>query len=986
MVINLHSSYSLRYGTIPVGKLVAYLKMQGHETAVLTDINNSTGILEFIKVCQEENFNGLAGIEFRDGDRILFIGIARNNLGFRELNELLTHCNVQGEPLPETAPDWNHVFVVYPFGSREPQALRDFEFLGVKPGQLTKLYNFPSQLMHKLLMWHPVTFGPPSANSKNEYRLHCQLRAISHNILLSNLVQEQAAERFEMMPTPGDMVKIFSAYPTLIINTSRLLEQCNFHFDFTEVKNKKTYTTSRYDDKLLLEKLAWDGMYQRYGKNNKEAEARVRKELEVINELGFSAYFLITEDMVRYSMRHGFSHVGRGSGANSVVAYCLKITDVDPIELDLYFERFLNSKRKTPPDFDIDYSWDERDQVFDYVFKRYGSKHTALLGMMSTLKDRSIIREIGKVYGLPKGEIDMLVEGRGKLRPDNVIAHKVMAVFNSLPKEFPNLRSIHAGGVLITEEPITSFVALDMPPKGLQTTQFDMYTAEDAGFEKLDILSQRGLGHIKEAVSIIQLNRGKKVDIHDLAKIKADQRVREQLSQANSIGCFYIESPGMQGVLNKLQCDNYLTLVAASSIIRPGVGKSGMMREYIFRYRNPDKFTYPHPIIEEQLQETFGVMIYQEDVLKVGHHFGGLAKEDADVLRRLMSGKTRGAQHLPAIRDKYFTHCKAVGHPDNIAAKVWRQIESFAGYSFSKAHSASFAVESMQSLYLKTYFPREFMVAVINNEGGFYSRWFYIEMARRDGAAIHLPCVNKSGFKTVIYDQDIYLGLNMVMGLETATINRILQSRQIEGPFTDLEGFINRTGIDLSQIMILVRLGALRFAHADKKALRWQVYSLFKKPDPGHIHTGSLFQVNAELKPLPQFQSEKEEAFYDEAELLGFPVTVSMFDILLEGNTQTVKAIDLLKYVGQRVSVRARYVTAKGVRTIHKETMAFGFFMDQDLQFVHTVHFPKILAAYPFSKMGVYDITGKVEEEFGFPTITVDKIVRIGLRADPRFA
>ncbi len=240
----------------------------------------------------------------------------------------------------------------------------------------------------------------------DEFVLHRHLRAIGKNTLLSKLTPDDLASDKEIFLPPDFTRIIYSDYPQIIRNTEQMLDECSVEMDFSTIKNKRTFTGSRYDDRLLLEKLALDGMQYRYGNSNAEAIRRVEHELEVIDKLGFSAYFLITWDIIRYSMSRSFYHVGRGSGANSIVAYCLKITDVDPIELNLYFERFINPKRTSPPDFDIDYSWKDRDEVQDYIFKRYGRKHTALLGTMSTFRDRSIFRELGKAYGLPKEEID----------------------------------------------------------------------------------------------------------------------------------------------------------------------------------------------------------------------------------------------------------------------------------------------------------------------------------------------------------------------------------------------------------------------------------------------------------------------------------------------------------------------------------------------------------------------------------------------------
>jgi DNA-directed DNA polymerase III PolC len=661
------------------------------------------------------------------------------------------------------------------------------------------------------VVWHPVNFA-----CKEEFEIHRHLRAIGHNTLLSKLTPKQMAQESDILLPPDLLHCAYNDYPDILRNTDALIGDCSIHFDFNSIKNKASFTGSAYDDKILLEKLAMEGLLYRYGKNNKEAERRVKHELAIIDKLGFSSYFLITWDTIRYSMARGYYHVGRGSGANSVVAYCLKITNVDPIELNLYFERFLNPKRTSPPDFDIDYSWKERDDVLDYVFKRYGKKHTALIGTISTFRGRSIFRELGKVYGLPKEEIDRLVEEPSNaLNKDSIISN--IYRIGAQIADFPNLRSIHAGGVLISEEPITAYTALDLPPKGLLTTQWDMYVAEELGFEKLDILSQRGIGHIRECAEIVEENRNISVDVHRVQDFKTDPLVREQLRIGETNGCFYIESPAMRGLLKKLHCDNYITLVAASSIIRPGVARSGMMKEYIRRFHKPDSFSYIHPVMEEQLKETFGVMVFQEDVIKICHHFAGLDLADADVLRRAMSGKFRSRKEFERISEKFFSNCRERGYSDEITNEVWRQISSFAGYSFSKAHSASYAVESYQSLYLKAHFPIEFMVAVINNFGGFYRGWVYFNEARRCGANILLPCVNQGRYHTRVNGKDIYIGFVHVESLEYKLAQDIVTEREENGEYKSLEDFTQRVRIGKEQMVLLIRINAFRFTGNQRK-------------------------------------------------------------------------------------------------------------------------------------------------------------------------
>ena len=979
MYANCHSYYSLRYGTLPLDKLLEAAGRLGIGTMALTDINNSMGMIDFVKECGKKGIKPVAGIEFRDGNDLLYIGIARNNHGFKELNEFLSRHNIGGTPLPDRAQAFDNAYVIYPFGKYSPGELCENEFTGIRATELNKLISSDYRdHQDKLIALCPLTFLDEAG-----YELHRHLRAIDNNTLLSKLVPGQVAPPDEMLVPPARLLKQYEQYPAIVSHTQQLLAGCSIAFDFTSVKNKKLYSATPYDDRCLLEKLAMDGLTYRYGKQDKEALRRVRHELEIIDRLGFSSYFLITWDLIQYTMSRGFYHVGRGSGANSIVAYCLRITDVDPIELNLYFERFLNPKRTSPPDFDIDYSWKDRDEVFDYIFKRYGRERTALLGATSTFKGKSILRELGKVYGLPKEEIDILVEEPNNPLNQNELARQIMNIGIRMT-DFPNIRSIHSGGVLVSEEPITCYTALDMPPKAFPTTQWDMYVAEDLGYEKLDILSQRGLGHIKECADIILENLGISIDVHRVQDFKKDAKVRHQLQTGETIGCFYIESPAMRGLLKKLHCDNYLTLVAASSIIRPGVARSGMMKEYIWRFHNPGKFKYLHPVMEEQLSETYGVMVYQEDVLKICHHFAGLDLADADVLRRAMSGKFRSRVEFQKIIDRFFDNCREKGYPEETTKEVWRQIESFAGYSFSKAHSASYAVESYQSLYLKSHYPLEFMVAVINNFGGFYHTWVYVNEARRCGAMIEQPCVNHSRYTTRITGNTIWLGFVHIANLDSNTAQAIVAEREREGTFADLADFVNRVPVGMEQAILLIRLDAFRFTGRSKQQLLWEVHMLLHKGEPVNTNT-ALFTTPARRFELPALVHNATEDAFDEIELLGFPVTMSYFELLQTDFRGELKARDLAENVGRKVRMVGLLVTIKYVRTIRNEIMNFGTFFDDAGEFFDTVHFPPALKQYPYKGQGVYLILGKIVEEFGFPSIEVEKMAKLPLVKDERY-
>lgn len=977
MYINVHSQYSLRYGTMSIEKIVSEAIGYGITQLVLTDINNSTGVMEFFRECSDKNIKPIAGIEFRRNKQLLFIGIARNKEGMKELNDFLTYHNLEQLDLPDVAPAFLNANVVYPFGYEGK--LRSNEYLGIHFSQLHELFNVDISLIRTKL----VALQPVFVADKIEYRLHEYLRGIDLNTLLTMVEPMDKCQSTDMFLKAGEMEAKFSKYSFILDNTRSMMNDCVMDYPLGRINlNRKTFTGSKKDDKALLEKLALKGTIYRYGSKNAEALKKVKIELKVIVDLDFCAYFLITWDIIRYAKDQGYYHVGRGSGANSTVAYCLGITDVDPIELDLYFERFLNAERTSPPDFDLDFSWDEREDVQDYIFKRYGREHTALLGTMSTFKDRSVIREISKVMGLPKSEIDGFTDpSRASINRDNATFKKITAIYN-LMQNMPNQRSIHAGGVLISEEPITYYTALDLPPKGMPTVQWDMYEAEKIGFDKYDILSQRGIGHIKEAVRLIEINQQRKVDVHKVKDLIRDNNLNNRLKTGNTIGCFYIESPAMRQLLTKLTCDNYLTLVAASSIIRPGVASSGMMKTYIQNAHHPNGVNYLHPVMEEKLSETYGVMVYQEDVIKICIHYAGMDGTDADILRRGMSGKYRSSAEFDRLVIKFHKGAALLGRPEETTKEVWRQVSSFAGYSFSKAHSASFAVESYQSLFLKTYYPKEFMVAVLNNYGGFYSRSLYVHELQKAGANVYLPCVNNSFGVVAIYGDDCYLGFIGIQGFEAKYIEIITEERKLNGVFVSLEDFVKRSEISLEQCIILIRVGALRFTKKSKKEMLWEVHLLFGSKVRPNKHA-ELFAVEHKDYAMPELVNTTLENAYHELELLGFPLSLSMFDLLKTDYRGDVMANQLMSSVGKTIRMVGLYVTEKTVITKNKKKMWFGTFLDTEGNFFDTTHFPNSTPVYPFRGAGCYLIEGKVVLDFDFPSIEVIRFAKLPIKQNP---
>lgn len=988
MYLNCHSWFSFHYGTLSVEQLLQEAQAAGIRKLALTDINNTSGILDFIRLAPKYGVEPIAGVEFRQGHQLRFIALAANNDGFEEINRFLSVCLKQaadaGESatkaaaiVPERAPAFRNAFVIYPFFSPPAGKARENEFIGVRPGEVNRYLHSPRKKIPAIAI-APVTLGQSPAS----YNLHRLLRAMGDNTLLTKTDPATLCDITERFEEISVLQQRYNACPELIKASEELTAQCSIAFDFRESKNRRNFSGSRVTDRQILDHETWKGVEYRYGNPcSPVIRERVEKELRMINELGYAAYFLINWDILRYARRKGYCYVGRGSGANSIVAYCLRITDVDPVDLDLYFERFINPYRSSPPDFDLDFSWKERDDILKYIFRRYGDEHTALLATYSTYQSNAVVRELGKVFGLPPAEIDTLQSWpEGKALPDKIAQN--IRRYSQLLHDFPNHLSIHAGGVLISEQPIVAYTAISFPPKGFPLTQFSMLEAEDIGLYKFDILSQRGLGHIRDTVDIVKANRGEDIDIHDVKRFKEDEKIKALIRNGKCMGCFYVESPAMRMLLKKLAVDTYLQLVAASSIIRPGVARSGMMREYIVRTHDASKRTYIHPVMKELMEETYGIMVYQEDVIKVAHHFAGLDLSEADVLRRGMSGKFRSREQFTLIRDRFFGNCREKGYPESITAEVWRQIESFAGYSFSKGHSASYAVESYQSLYLKAYYPLEFMVGVINNFGGFYQTEFYVHEARMSGAAIHAPDINISEYLTCIRGTDIYLGFIHLHGLEQNIAMTILEERERHGAFESLRDFMKRVPVTLEQLRILVRIGAFRFTGRSKKQLLWDIHSHLGE-GKRTVVAATLFEEPAPDWKLPELHETEYDNAMDEIELLGFALR-SPFDLMEESDYKSrlpeIMAHTMKDYVGKEVELTGYLVTIKPTRTIKGESMAFGCFLDREGHFIDTTHFPKIIKAFPFRGRGIYRVRGRVDEEFDFCSLTVTDMEKVAIR------
>ncbi|MDA0897868.1 MAG: DNA polymerase III subunit alpha [Bacteroidetes bacterium] len=987
MLVNSHSYYSLRYGVLSPKEWLAFFESQPWSTMAITDINNTSACMTVLYLLRNHpKKRAVIGVDFRNGITPCYVVLAKNWEGFRQINDHLSEHLHRKQRFSSRAPiaALKDAWIIYPLDSLPPDApLAPNELIGVRVDQLRFLHLSPHvRRQHKLIAMPTATF-----RGKRDHNAHRLLRAIDENALLSKLSKDKQAKEDDLYLSNDELRSAYVEVPYLLRQAQQVLEDCTVLLPDEASLNLQTYTGSKQKDLRLLKKLAYDGIPYRYPTVDFTVKERIEKELELIAKKNFVSYFLINWDIVNYAQKRGYFYVGRGSGANSIVAYLLKITDVDPIELDLYFERFINLYRTSPPDFDLDFSWRDRDDITQYIFKRF--PHTALLATYNTFQYRAVVRELGKVFGLPKHEIDKLSRGKFNSNELDQLGHLVLR-YSTYIQGFPSHLSIHAGGILIAEKSIHYHTGTFLPPKGFATTQFDMVVAEDIGLHKFDILSQRGLSKIQDALHIIRKNKpeDRLLDIRNLQAFKQDEKIKSILRDGRAMGCFYVESPAMRMLLKKLKVDTYLGLVAASSIIRPGVSNSGMMREYILRFTDPERRQDAHPVLLDIMPDTFGVMVYQEDVIKVAHYFAGLSLGEADVLRRGMSGKFRSREEFKRVENQYFENCKARGYSLELAQDIWRQIESFAGYAFAKGHSASYAVESYQSLYLKAHYPLEYMVAVINNFGGFYSTEFYVHEARKLGGIVEAPCVQQGDYPTVIRGTTIYLGFVLLHGLDETVGVTISRERQEGGPFSNLTDFIDRVPIGIEQLSLLIRIDAFRFTGVAKQTLLWEAHHMLKGHKQSAVPAASLSlfkgTVSSHDYKVPLLEQSALEQAFDEIELLGFPLA-DPFLLADEPMNQGTTAIEFPEKLGHFVIAYGYLVTVKDTKTQKGDRMNFATFVDQNGDFLDSVHFPNIAAQFPFRGKGLYKVQGRVVEEFGFYSIEASALYKLAVIPDPRY-
>jgi error-prone DNA polymerase len=990
--LHLHSSSSPAWGVRSIEDLCASAAGMGMTRLALTDRGGLYGIPHFLEVARQTGLAPIIGAEALTGEHRAVL-LAADEEGYANLCRLLSglHCRRDFD-LPGALLELHRGLFVL---SDDPAVLAP-----LRKAALGRLFVelSPGHQMHQALALSRQLHIPPVATSRAvllepaDWELHRVLRAIHLNSKLSRLTAQETAHEGDLLLSPQRLADFFPHCPEALENATRIADRCKTDWDLSTTIFPAFRGMAEHEAFAELEGRARQGALRRYGAIDEKVEARLHKELTLIRAKGFAHYFLVVEEIAKQSERT----CGRGSAAASLVAYCLGITHVDPIAHNLFFERFLNEGRTDPPDIDIDFPWDERDAVLDFAFARYGARRAAMVSNQVGFKGRAAVREVAKIFGVPAGEIKTMTERiSGFWKADQtagaVAAHplfqgeelsadwrEILRLARRLCGQLRHL-SLHCGGLIVVPDEIRRYVPVEISKKGLPVIQWEKDQAEAAGLVKIDILGNRSLAVIRDAMAAVKKNTGIVID-YAAWKPLDDETTRTLFRQGKTMGCFYVESPSIRLVLRKMWGENpaatalgsdlFESLVQASSIIRPAANQ--FVREFVARLRGKP-WAPLHPLLRGVLDETYGIAIYQEQITQMAMVLADFSAFEGDQLRKIVTKKHK-EKKVADFLQRFLQGGMAKGVAAETMEEAWAQILSFAGYSFCKPHSASYALVSAKAAYLKANHPAEFMAAVISNQGGYYSPFAYLSECRRLGLKILPPDINASLWHYRGTGKEVRIGLMQIHGLTRKAGQALLKEREQGGDYRSFSDLQRRLRIGPEDARLLVKAGCFDSLEGKERrpALLWELLHHHQQPA---LHSGSLFEAEAP-RALPQPPPYDERTIlHQEAETLG--MLASCHPLLLHRRAlqrlRPVPAAELGQWAGRYVTVVGWWVTTKTVSDKHGRPMEFISFEDTGALFDATF-FPQAYARFcrKLSRHRPYVLKGKVEEEFDVTTLNVE--------------
>ena len=965
--LHVHTEYSLLDGAAPVDKLVKKAKSMNMRALAITDHGVMYGVIDFYKAAVAEGIKPIIGCEVYvaprtrfdkqheyDSDLSHLVLLAKDNDGYHNLIKLVSDASIEGFYYrPRVDHDLLRrysgglICLSACLAGEIPKLLLAGDYAGAKERALLyqDIYgkeNYFIEIQDHGLdeqkrtnpmlvkLAHEIGAGLVATNDSHYIeKTDAPYQDVLMCIQMGKTVDDPDRMKFgsdEFYLKSGvQMQELFPYAPEAITNTNKIADMCNVTFDFDKTYLPHFDVPEGYDSFTYLRDLCYKGLAERYHPVTARETDRLEYELGVIRSMGYIDYFLIVWDFIKFAKDNKIPvGPGRGSGAGSIVAYSLNITTIDPLKYSLLFERFLNPERISMPDIDTDFCIDRRGEVIDYVVRKYGADHVAQIITFGTLKARAAVRDVGRALGVPLATVDMvakLVPNELKMTLDKAldVSNELYDLYQSdetikklidtarAVEGLPRHSGVHAAGVVITGEPASSYVPLQLSKDGIITTQYHMDNVGELGLLKMDFLGLRNLTVIKNAVDNIKMSRGEEVDIDHIDFERPE--VYDMISAADTLGVFQLESNGMRDFIKELKPRTLEDIIAGISLFRPGPMEQ--IPRYIRNKNNPDKITYKHPLLEPILNVTYGCIIYQEQVLQIVQSLAGYPLGRADLLRRAMSKKKHDVMEKER---QFFIYGQkdedgnvildgaiARGVSETVAASIFDEILDFASYAFNKSHAAAYAIIAYQTAYLKRFYTPEYMAALLSSMMSNTTKTVeYIADCTARGISLLPPDVNKSYYRFTVEDGKIRFGLEAVKNVGHKLLLDIARERETNGPFKSFTNFLERmSGTELNKRSLesLIKCGAFDSLGANRRQLMAVYEDLLsgitaqnRQNIAGQVSLfdddGALGAENDadELPNLPEF--DKRELLNMEKETIGLYLSGHPLDDYREKITQ----------------------------------------------------------------------------------------------------
>ena len=969
------SNYSLLSSLLTIDDIIDYNIKNNRTSAVICD-DNMYGTMEFIKKCNLKKIKPVVGLEVSINNYKILLYI-KNYQGYLNLIKICTRVNDNSITLEDIINYKDNLFFLVPYSSLDfyleyRDKIKDI-YLG---------FSNKKEESEALIITKDIVYLKPCLYKSREYSNYLKyLYLIRDGKTINDNIS------YDILNKELEVTDVINTYDNIgLLNTLKIVDECNLEFPKPSLLLPIYECPKGVDSSIYLISLARAGLTKRLNNNvSKEYLDRLSYELNIINNMGFANYFLVVYDFIRYAKKKGILvGPGRGSAAGSLVAYSLGITEIDPLKYNLLFERFLNPERKTMPDIDTDIPDIYRDDIINYVTEKYGKKRVSGIVTFGTLAAKQVLRDTSRIFNVPLYKVDRLTsfipvmshrklidfykeneKFREYINSDEALS-KVYKV-SSIIEGFPRQIGTHAAGIVMCKKDLDEVIPLTKSDD-MYLTGYSMNYLEELGLLKMDFLGIRNLTIIMNVIDMVLKNRGVEIDFNTIPL--DDSEVYNLFARSDTSGIFQFESNGMRSFLRKLKPSSFDDLIAAIALFRPGPAEN--IDLYIARREGREKVIYQDKVLEPILKETYGIMIYQEQIMQVAHVYAGYTLGEADILRRAISKKK--VDVLKSEESRFLEKASKLGHDINTSKTIFASILKFAGYGFNKSHAVAYSLVAYKMAYLKVHYKLEFYTNLLNNVIGATSKMQeYIREIRSHNIKVLKPDINNSTDKFIIVDNNIIFPITTIKGVGTSVSSLVIKSR--DKKFTDIYEAFSKlvgNGVSKKQLESLIKAGAFRSLGYNKKTLITNLDSL--------VNYGSLtidLDESLVLKPEIVITNEFPSSVLLEQEIECFGFYISNHPVTAyKGKYQNIVSINNLgNYFNRIVSTIVMVEKVKAIKTKKNEDMAFVTSSDETGQ-VDFIFFPRVYKNYMDIKKGdICIFTGTVEKRYDELQVAVNKMM-----------